>query len=592
PNVDGPVLNYQFPFTATFTKIQHITCNGGSDGELIVTPHFGQAPFSYSWDHDANLTNPVATNLSAGDYTVSVTDGNNQTISISVSLLEPSSITINESITHVGCNNGNDGAINVTVTGGTGSKTYLWSTTDGSGVEPTLEDQSELSAGTYHITVTDENGCITSASYIVSEPQPITFGGSVVTDIVFPEGGNGAINLNISGGTPAYTFSWSGPEEYLSNDKDLDSLNIEGNYSIIVVDTNSCEADTVFTLLSNGDDFMAFINIKKDVSCYGGSDGEATVTVIGEQGTLHYVWKNSEGCKIGGDSPTVTGLIAGDYMVTVYDYRKCHVYAEVTITEPDSPLEGTIVGQDVSCYNEQNGIADLTVQGGTPPYTFEWSTGATSEDISGLAAGTYMVIITDVNACTFQTDVTISEPDPIQIVLVLENELLCYGDMSAVASVSVSGGTEPYSYLWNDPGSQNTATATNLGAGLYTVIVTDANGCIETGSIEIEEPPQIVISFNHVDVSCFGGNDGVIDALVQGGVSPYNYLWSNGGMGSSMNNIEAGVYSLVITDMNQCQVMSSIEILQPSEIIITSSAVVDITCFDQQDGEINIVANG
>ena len=592
PVYDGFLFKYEYPFTVVFSTIKYPTCNGDSDGELVATPYFGVTPYSYSWSHDSGLADSSATELSSGNYSVSVTDGNNQTVFISISILETAAITIIESISKVSCNNGNDGAINITVSGGIGLKTYLWSSGNGSGLNPSFKDQSSLTAGTYDVLVTDENGCTASASYVVFEPEPISFNGSLVTDIVFPEGENGAISLNISGGTPDYFYSWTGPDGYLSNEKDIDSLEIEGNYSISILDANACEADTVFTLLSNGDNLMAFINIKKDVSCIGGSDGEATVTVIGEQGTLHYVWENSESQKIGGDCPTVTGLIAGNYMVTVYDYRKCHVYAEVTINEPDSPLEGSIVGQDVICFNEQNGIADLTTQGGTPPYSFEWSTGATSEDINGLAAGTYTVIITDANACTFQTDVTISEPEPIQNVLVLDNGLLCYGDLSAVASVHVSGGIEPYSYLWNDPGSQNTSTATNLGAGLYSVTVTDANACIETGTIDIEEPPQIVISFNHVDVSCFGGNDGAIDAIVQGGTPPYNYYWSNGGMGSSMNNIEAGIYSLEITDLNQCQMMGSIEILQPSEIIITGSTVADVSCFDQQDGEINIVATG
>jgi len=591
PALDGFLFKYEYPFSVVFSEVKYPSCTGENDGELVATPYFGVTPYSFSWSHDPSLTMAIASGLSAGEYTVTVTDANGQSVSKTIILNEISSISISGIISDVACYNGNDGAIDITISGGTGSKTILWTTPQGSGLEPAMEDQSGLTAGTYNILVTDENGCTGTASFDVMQPTPISFSGSEVVDIVYPDGGNGAINLMVSGGTPDYAFTWTGPEGYTSNEQDIEMLINEGLYSVLVLDANACEADTAFSVLSNSTEFIVFISNIINVSCFGGSDGGATVTVIGAQGSLHYEWKDSDGQDIGEDSPSITGLAAGEYSVTVYDYRKCHMEVGFTIDEPE-PLTAVIEGRDVTCFGAQNGIADLSVTGGVSPYTYAWSTGAISEDIVGLAPGTYAVEITDANGCTESADVTISEPEMLQSEIIIETQLVCYDNRDAVVSVVVTGGTEPYRYLWNDPASQTTPTAINLGVGTYTVMVTDANGCVNIGTVEIQSPPPISISFTHTDITCFGGNDGAVDAMVEGGSPPYDYEWSNGGMGSSMNNIVAGTYTLIITDLNACQKSESIEILQPDELLVSSSNVVDITCFGEQNGEINITGSG
>ncbi|MCK4344242.1 MAG: SBBP repeat-containing protein, partial [Bacteroidales bacterium] len=245
---DGFVAKYNLPFSVTYTKQKDVTCNGGDDGELIVTPFFGAPPYNYVWTPSVS-TDSTASSLSGGTYRVDVTDNNSDVDFVTTDITEPTEISISEVVTNVFCHpdngSGNDGAIDITVSGGTPAYTYNWTTSGGSGVSATAEDQTGLTAGTYYVTVTDDNSCEAKDTFIVAQPDSISFSGTIVTDIINPPGGNGAVDLSVNGGTiPYQSYSWTGPNLFTSSTEDISNLADGGTYSVVVTDANGCTGDT------------------------------------------------------------------------------------------------------------------------------------------------------------------------------------------------------------------------------------------------------------------------------------------------------------------------------------------------------------
>ena len=588
--------------SVTFSTSKNIFCNGGNDGKLIVTPYFGVGPYNYSWSPNVtSFIDSAASNLSAGNYSVTITDSRDSIAFTNITLTQPTAITISSIITDVKCFQGDSGKINVTATGGTvsGNYGYNWQTNTGSGVVATAEDQNNLTAAEYYLTVTDDNACQVKDTFQVGQPTAIIFNGSIVNDITNPPGGNGAVNLNATGGTTPYqTYSWTGPTGYTAATEDISSLITGGTYNITVSDNNSCNYDTSF-LVNDITLLIAHISDKKDISCKGGSDGSATVSVENGSGNYTYYWTDGTN-QIGGNFPTISNRTEGTYYVTVTDNNDARTAeTSVILYEPLKDLTTFINGTDLKCYNDTSGIADLSVFGGTLPYSYSWigpnGFTANTEDLVNVIKGSYSVAVTDANGCISNNSVSLIEPNAIQIDLSITKQLLCYGDLNGEITASVSGGnTGNKTYLWDDPASQTNPIADGLEAGNYTLTITDIKGCKASSSISLTQPSEILITETHADPSCFGSADGQIIPVVVAntGTSPYDYVWSTGGTNRIITGIGDGDYTLTVTDFNNCTNELNVTLTEPPQITYQSVNHTDASCFGYSDGTISVMAGG
>jgi gliding motility-associated-like protein len=580
---------YEHPFKAVITDQKMVSCFGLSDGMLEVTPYFGRPPYTYAWSHDPELTSTVASGLPAGDYTVTVTDTDLKVASITYTVTQPQPLAITGISTGVTCFNGDNGAIDVTVTGGTSAVDYVynWTSLDGSGIAPLDEDQAGLTPGTYTLSVTDDNLCARSTDFTVTQPAAFNYAGTLITPITIPPGDNGAVNITVTGGTAPYVYQWLGPGTFSAATEDIAGLGTAGLYNLSLTDDNDCVSNTNYAVNDNFT-LVAQIAEKTDVLCYGQDNGSATVTVY--NGTLPYSFEWSDGFTSG--LATRNGMAPGNYTVLLTDGALNTAEASVEILGPPADLILTLAPQDLVCYNDGSGVVDLTVANGTLPYQFAWSNGYTGEDLVNIASGLYTVVVTDGNECTAQGSVTINQPAPIGLDISTAGEIVCQGGNNVMATANATGGVGSFSYLWDDPGTQSTKTAFDLGAGNYTVRVTDANGCMQEASTLITEPDALAVTAEETSPSCAGDADGSIIPTVSGGTPGYEYQWSNNVFERFNTDIPAGTYTLTVTDDNNCLLTQEFVLEGPDTLAISSVDFTDLTCSGTPDGSITIQATG
>jgi hypothetical protein len=552
---------------------QDPTCYGASDGSINLIVDGGTPPYSFNWDNAPDIQNPI--NLSGGTYAVTVTDFNNCTAFTVITLASPPLIEINAVINQPNCEGGSTGSIGIVITGGNPGYSVLWNTGD----TTTLIDG--LAAGGYSVTVTDANNCVKSTSYTLQDPD-----GLMATGTVHPISCaglfDGGIDIVVSNGEAPFSYNWSNG----SNDQNQSGLGA-GNYTVTISDVNACPFILMFLL--EQPDSLQLTFIQTDVDCFGGNEGTATANVNGGNAPYTYSW-NTNPVQI---TATATNLVAGTYTVVVTDANDCTATGSVTILAPPA-LVITLNKTDVDCFGENEGTATASVSGGTGPYTYSWNTNPvqTTVTATNLVAGTYTVIVTDANDCTVTGSVTILAPPALTMTL-NQTDVDCFSGNEGTATAIVNGGTAPYTYSWNTNPVQTTATATNLVASTYTVVVTDANNCTATGSVTILAPPALAITLNKTDVDCFGGNEGTATANVSGGTGPYTYSWDTNPVQTTVTatNLVAGTYTVIVTDANNCTATGSVTILVPPALTITLNKT-DVDCFGGNDGTATASVSG
>lgn len=593
------IARYLPCFNATFTSVKHVSCYGGNNGRLEVTPYFGVPPFNYAWSHDTELNSNIADTLLPATYTVTVTDANDSTAVASIDITQPDPIAIADSVINVSCHNTANGKIYIDVTGGTAKTdyTYKW-LSEGSGLKTKDKNQTGLSTGTFYLTVTDDNSCSAFDSFAVTQPEPIIFNNTTVTDVTAPGAGDGSIDLSVSGGTGSpgsafFSYAWTGPDNYNASTQDISSLD-GGQYSVTVTDSLGCEADTSL-LVNEGNNLIAFISYKKDVNCFGDATGMAVVDITGETGTLSYNWEDDGGISVGGDNDTIANITAGTYLVTVTDDNDT-AYASVDISEPSAALTSMVNGIDVKCADAANGIVELTVNGGTMPYAYNWNNGAKTEDLNGVIPATYTVTVTDANGCITNESQQIIGAPPISLNITIEQEIACYGLTNGRVMAEATGGTpasaDSKDYLWNDPAHQNSRTADNLSPGSYTVTVTDGNDCKVTGSVNLIEPPELIVTENHTS-GCNDTDDGAIQLTVNGGTPDYSFAWNNFETTRNLSGLSPGNYTATVTDSKGCNDTVNVTVINPPAISVASATGTDIAgCYGDSTGTIEVDASG
>jgi len=560
-------ITQPLPITLSTSKVD-ITCKGDSDGSIDLTVSGGTGAYTYSWSNGPT-TQDINT-LAAGAYTVTVTDASGCNASTTVNITEPpTALTATYTQQNVSCNGGNDASIDLSIANGVAPVSYLWSN------GATSEDLTSITAGTYSVTVTDALGCITIRDIIITQPTVLTASATKI-DIDCNGNSSGSIDLTVAGGTAPYTYVWSNS----STNQDLSNIPA-GVYSVTVTDALGCTANLSSTLIEPN--AIVLTQDVTNVSCNGGSDGSIDITIAGGKAPYLYSWNS------GSTSQDLEDISAGTYIVTATDANGCTETLTVQVTEPGTELSATVSVTDINCKGQNTGAIDLTVSGGTAPYTYEWNYGATTEDVSSLPAGSYSVTIRDSNNCLTLNGITISEPAAVLTATSIQQNVSCNGGNDGSINLTVSGGTAPYSYLWSN-GSTN-QDLNNLTAGNYSVTITDSKGCVKNSAFTISEPDAINIALSKTDVNCFGTNDGQIDATITGGTAPYSYSWNNRTSTEDLTNVVFGNYTLTVTDANGCSSSASISIVEPAALSL-SSTITDAGCNGGTNGAIDLAVSG
>ncbi|MEI6124429.1 MAG: gliding motility-associated C-terminal domain-containing protein, partial [Bacteroidota bacterium] len=294
---------------------------------------------------------------------------------------------------------------------------------------------------------------------------------------------------------------------------------LAGSYTVTITDTNACTA-SASVVITQPAIITATIS-KTNIACFGENNGVVTIAPTGGTAPYSYNWSN------GGNTITITGLIAGNYLVTITDQNGCTSSTNATITQPIVLTSSIGISENVSCYGGNNGAASVIINGGTSPYTYNWSNGANTVNNTGLVVGTYTVTITDTNHCTASTSVAITQPNQLTIAA-YGSTTVCQGN-SVTIGTNVSGGTPPYYYHWNHNLDNNTTHAVVvMDTTNYNVFATDANGCITDTSFVILNINSPLIGIHSEPNAICKGTSATLNLAVSGGVGPYNFMWNNG----------------------------------------------------------------
>lgn len=551
-------FNITVPTAITGTTTSTPATCGNNNGSASVTASGGTGGLTYAWAPSGGNSS-TASNITGGNYTVTVTDANGCTNSFTVNVPTTGGPTTSvQSFGDVTCFGGNDGTGTISASGN-GPFTYSWAPIGGSAATAT-----NLTAQVYTVTVTDINGCSSTQTVSISEPTAITPTITAFTDATCGNN-DGSATASASGGTGAFTYSWAPSGGNAATANNIGA----GIYTVTVTDANNCTTTTTVSISNIGAPVVT-TQALTNVSCFSLSDGSATVSATGS-GPFTYNWAPT-----GGNAASATNLAQGVYTVTVTDNGGCTAIHTLTITQP-TQITGTITPQDATCGNS-NGTASITPTGGTGPYTYAWSNSQTTQQITGLAAGSYSVIVTDANGCTTTATATILNSGAPTIQVTSQSDPTCFSGTNGTATIVATGGTGPYTYNWS-PSGGTASSATGLGAGTYTVTVTGSDGCTQTQTIALTSPTAILSTTSSTPDDCNSSN-GSAAISVSGGTPGYVLAWSTGSSNDTITGLSAGSYTCTVTDANGCT--TSTTVLVGTSGSVTANAGVDVTILQGQ----------
>lgn len=566
-NITEPPL-----LTVQLNDSANVRCNGGSDGAITVVANGGVQPYTYLWSN--GRTTQDLLNVTAGAYTLTVTDAHGCTAILAHTITEPPAITLAFNPTNPACFGGNDGVIDLTVTGGTQPYQYLWTN------NAVTEDITNLTAGVYGVLVTDSNNCFKFDFQSLTTNPPVDVQLQSQGNISCFGGSNGYINLNITGGAAgAYTFTWSDPSATGQNPTGLAA----GTYKVTVADANGC-SDSLTVILTESP--LLSVNLVKidSVTCYGLHNGSISIDVLGGVQPYSYLWSDNA---VDEDRLNIG---TGTYSITVTDANNCTATLQnLVVPGPSQALATTLTGVNPSCFGVSNGSVDLTVTGGTTPYTYNWNNGPHTEDQTSLDGGRYAVEVIDYSGCTAFDTITLVPASAVSIAESI-TDLICHGTNNGQISLTVTGGTSPYTYSWSNSSTANPLTG--LAGGTYDVTVTDAQGCAAHGTYDVAEPDSIALNIIGTNVTCFGDKNGVATPLIEGGTPNYTYAWSDGETGPIASSLDPLTYTLTVTDANGCTVTKDVTISGPAELVLSVDSVLSNQCFGDQNGTVSTHATG
>jgi len=517
-------------------------------------------------------------------------------------------VTATLDATNPTCGGFTNGTITATGSGGWDPYTYEWSNGE------TTQTISGLGPGTYTVTVTDMDlGFDVASVTLTSAPQ--TDADIVIDNIC---SGNGNVTVPTSGGVPPYTYNWSDG----GSGGTRTGLLTGTQYCVTVLDANVCGVVTCIVV----PEAINLTVVGSNVACSDACDGSVTANISGGTAPYDILWDNGVTTEVNANLPV------GTYFVTVTDANGCTVSGSGTIGSP-SAIDLAISVTSPPCGDNTMGAASVNPSGGTPNYSYLWSTGAMTQTVSGLSAGTYSVTVTDSQGCQASTDVVVDPSSQVDVAITSNNPT-CAAPNGGSATATGSNGTAPYTYAWNT--GATTPTINNLGAGVYTVMVTDATGCTNAASVTLtQEGASIFANTTQVNASCgadngsatgqgTGGsgnysyswsngantqtitvnvfvttmnslcnaNNGNAMASPSNGTTPYTYAWSNGGNTQVITGLAPGSYTVTVTDANGCTAVDTEVVGQTGSNVNVTAMGTPVSCFGGNDGAVGTSASG
>lgn len=641
---DPPALTGSAAVTSNYNG-QHVSCNAAADGVIQVTPSGGAGGYTFKLlELPSNTTGDASgiyTGLRAGTYTFVIKDVNNcQFTTSTITVTEPSPVTASAVLTSpVTCNGNSDGVITVTGGGGTlVGPNYQFTLNQPPGTVNTTGVFSGLPAGNYTVTVRDDNNCTrVSNTVTVTQPPVLTIFASVTSNYngakISCAGANDAQLTGVAnGGNGGYTFELiQDPLNTTGNaDGSYEGLG-PGNYSIRVTDSGGCQATSALVNINEPAPIVPSGFVSGAISCFGGSDGQITISASGGTGAYTYQQMVPAGPTNG--TGIFSGLSDGTYTFQVRDLNLCSANINITISQPplltaSAAVTSNYNGSQISCNGVSDGVITVTASGGTgtlqykfDQFEFTNTTGQFTGVFTGVPAGVgYTFTVRDSKNCTVVTaPVTVTQPAPVSGTgAVTSNyngqQISCVGASDGIIQITPGGGTGTYTFKLDQLPSNTSGDAsgiyTGLAAGTYTVTIRDVNNCFfVTAPITITPPPALTASiavtsnYNGVPITCNGASDGIITVTAGGGVAGYNFTLSSGPVASgnpsvNFTGLPAGNYSATVTDANGCTTgTSTIALNEPAPLVPSVSITSNyngqhVSCNGASDGTIRVTQTG
>ena len=533
-----------------------VSCSGGTDGFIDITVNGGVSPYQYEWSNGSNDEDLL--NISAGDFSVQVFDQNGCSIDLTVNITEPDAVEIfNQNIETVTCPGGNDGAINIDLNGGFPPYIYNWSSLNG--FTSNNEDIDNLVSGDYSLEIIDDLGCTYNFVFNVPEQEQISIDINSQNISCFGEN-DGSINIIVSGGTPPFNYNWSNG----ANTPNINNLS-PGEYTLTITDFYSCE-EVVTTIIEEPDVLNFTVNTFDVSTCFGDDTGSAYLTINGGTPPYNQNWF--------GFNPNA--LQGGNYNVTVTDFNGCEFSSAFVINEPEELILDITTEDVLSCYGDASGNAEINISGGAPPYNVNTDNVI---DLNSIPAGNYTFSVVDSNGCEVFENFEITQPLLLQITVDVTNPF-CPLDNSGQATVNISGGTGPYSQIWNDMNG-NPVNPNTLYAGQYEVIIIDQFNCEASQIFNVYDPEiEPIFLFVPPDLFCLeefsASSSGGFGDGVWSFSGPGNIIFGN--PNSQITTVQCsdyGEYELIYTD--ECGLQSTISFeMNPSPPQIAN--IPDVFC--------------
>jgi gliding motility-associated-like protein len=594
---DSILILHPDQITSNFQIISNPSCEGVNNGEITSLTTGGTGLYYYQWSTNDSLTN-IIDSLLPGSYAVEITDDNGCVINDTIILSPSYSLNAVLTSSQVTCTGYSDGTATVDVLNGVTPINYQWNNSMNG------DTINGLSAGLYYVFLTDSNGCQFTDSILVTESDSVL---SYIATIIEPScylDTNGSILVNVSGGLGDYLYSWNTSNGTAtigsSTDTSTSIINLGSNsYILNISDSVGCVITDTF--LIDGPIAFSYNLLSNNISCFGNSDGNADIQVIG--GTLPYSFSWSNLNNLISNYSFIDSLISGVYSINVFDSNGCNFQDSIIIEEPQL-LSSSIQVVDPLCYNSNDGFVLINIIGGTAPYSSDFGllnqNNIFSDSIlySNLEANTDTLYIYDNNNCLNEYDITINQPSELEIIDFNFSHPSCFNYSNGSASLNATGGTPPYSYQLLDINNNiinSSQNINNLSSGNYLFVVNDYNNCFEDNSFDIINPNEISIIANSINnVDCFGEYSGSLTVDINNNVGSSQIIWSPAEFNTNSNsitNLSAGSYNIVVIDENSCTKVDSFEITQNDQISVSFNTI-NSTCSSSFDGEIDILIDG
>ena len=536
------------------------SCSYTTNGSAVASVTANGTPnYSYAWSASGQGNSPTATGLSPGSITVTVTDANTCTATATGNISGHTAVIPAVTTLPDSCYGDSTGKAFVSVAGGTPGYTYLWSSGP-TGIGDTIY---YLPSASYTVTVTDHNGCTSTASGMVNQPNLLT-ATLVDSNVTCFGNANGTATVTPTGGNGGFTYSWSGN---ISNTGSVSGLG-PNTYYVTVTDSKRCSlVDTI--PITQPSLLAPFIVSLDSVSCNQGGNGGVTVSAVGGSPPYSY---SLDASGVFGSSGVFTGLSAGPHTITIQDTHFCDSVISFSISQPTPLLPSIRFTRNESCFQKCDGAIGILVTGGVTPYTFSLDgiTYSPVDSVISLCQGYDTIRVQDANGCIQTVIDSISQPPLLTLALTDTIDPACFGGTDGHIAVIAGGGTQPYNYTIDGGAPQSVDSFTTVSTGEHTVEVTDSNGCYTSFVLTLGQPTQVLTTATIINDTCYGYADGSIALTTTGGFGPYTYSWPqlSGNSSNSASSLGAGSYTTVITDAHGCIETVSDTVNQPAQPIL------------------------